>query len=99
MRKRATVSAAVLVALNGLALCLVALAYYFMPQYRLDRDTLDSAGTCALLGACTGGLALLLTWPTVTAGWLRRGWYLLPLGLSALAVVRYLYLDVAYDAW
>jgi hypothetical protein len=93
------VSAAVLVALNGVAVCLVGLAFYFMPQYRLDRDTLDSAGTCALLGAFSAGFVLLLTWPTVSAGWLRRGWYLVPLAVAALAVGRYVYLDVAYDAW
>lgn len=88
-----------LVLLHTLTAVAVGLGYVFQPAHRFDQEMLDAAGLCAMLGGAAALVTALLTGPAVALAGLRRRWYAPPAVLLTAAVVRYAYLDVAYDAW
>ena len=100
MRTGVAVACRVLLgALHALTALVVALAWAFQPEDRWDREMLDAAGLCALLGGAAAATAALLTWPAVALAGLRGRWYGPPAVLLAAAVVRYVYLDRVYQPW
>ncbi|MCP9962615.1 hypothetical protein LUX05_16790 [Streptomyces somaliensis] len=67
---------------------LVLLAYLAEPAGPWDGESVAHAQFASGLALVLSVVTALLTWVSVKAGWLRRGWYAVPALLGAAALLR-----------
>ncbi|MFC7929387.1 hypothetical protein ACPCAE_30995 [Streptomyces cinereoruber] len=66
----------------------VLIAYMVDPDGPWDRQAVTSSHIAAGIGLVFAAFLALVTWIVAKAGWLRKGWHVLPAALAFAALLR-----------
>lgn len=89
-------SAALCVVVDAVALFAVASSWSMVPRAAWDDDVLTAISVSALFAIVLAVFGGLLRSLPVALRWLRWWWFVVPIAVLVAAVVRWLWIDLAY---